>query len=42
MAEKYLISQLMDMGYDGVKYTEPKAKDVCYQIFYPQKLSKLD
>lgn len=42
MADKYLISQLIDMGYDGIKYLEPKAKDVCYQIFYPQKLNKLD
>tara|TARA_Y100001937_G_C7031026_1_gene290109 strand:+ start:433 stop:759 length:327 start_codon:yes stop_codon:yes gene_type:complete len=42
MAEKYLISELIDMGYDGIKYSEPKAKDVCYQIFYPQKLKISD
>lgn len=38
MADKYMLPQLIDMGYDGIKYSEPKAKDTVYQIFNPQKL----
>ena len=38
MADQYMLPQLVDMGYDGIKYSDPKAKDTVYQIFNPKKL----
>lgn len=40
-ADKYMTPQLIQMGFDGVKYSEPGAKDITYQIFNPQKLNKI-
>jgi len=40
-ADKYSTPQLIQMGFDGVKYSEPGAKDITYQIFNPQKLKKI-
>ena len=39
--DKYGTPELIEMGFDGVKYTEAGKKDVTYQIFNPEKLSKL-
>ena len=38
MADKYMNQQLIDMGYDGIKYVDSGAKDIVYQIFNPAKL----
>ncbi len=40
-ADKYMNPQLIQMGFDGVKYSEPGKKDITYQIFNPQKLNKI-
>ena len=40
MADKYMLPQLVNMGYDGIKYVDPQKKDIVYQIFNPEKLNK--
>lgn len=40
MEDKYLIDQLIQMGYDGVKYPATETSGIWYQIFNPEKLLK--
>ena len=38
--DKYMTTELINMGFDGVKYSEAGKSDVTYQIFNPEKLLK--
>ena len=38
--DKYMTTELINMGFDGVKYSEAGQSGVTYQIFNPEKLLK--